>query len=80
MQKQVRRPFLKRYLKRDEIQRDLDVCDEGLRDALSLFGVRFNLLSMEYISDTLSRSYRFRFVFSNRSRKQRNSDEKKPRP
>ena len=34
-----RRPFLKRYLKRDEIQRELAACDNALNDAFSMFEV-----------------------------------------
>ena len=34
-----RRPFLKRYLKRDEIQRDIQMCDTALSDALNMFEV-----------------------------------------
>ncbi|KAJ2913976.1 hypothetical protein MD484_g6442, partial [Candolleomyces efflorescens] len=52
MQKQVRRPFLKRYLKRDEIQRDLDVCDEGLRDALSLFSLSVQIRILKQVQET----------------------------
>ena len=37
--KQSSRPFLKRYLRRDEILEDISVCDSSLRDALGLFGV-----------------------------------------
>ena len=37
--KLTNRPFLKRYLRRDEILRDLQDCDSSLRDALGLFGV-----------------------------------------
>ena len=33
------RPFLKRYLKRDEILFDITSCDAMLTDALSMFGV-----------------------------------------
>jgi hypothetical protein len=40
MVKQTSRPWLKRYLKRDEILRDIVACDTVLRDALGLFGVR----------------------------------------
>jgi len=38
--KQIHRPFLKRYLKRDEILRDIAICDTGLGDALGMFSVR----------------------------------------
>lgn len=39
MLKQVHRPWLKRYLKRDEILKDIAACDNNLHDALSLFNV-----------------------------------------
>ena len=39
LQKQVHRPFLKRYLKRDDILRSINGCDRALNDALSLFSV-----------------------------------------
>ncbi|KAG2006316.1 TKL/TKL-ccin protein kinase [Coprinopsis cinerea AmutBmut pab1-1] len=37
MRKQVRRPFLKRFLKRDETQEDIDECNKRLDDATKLF-------------------------------------------
>ena len=37
--KQSSRPFLKRYLRRDQTLRDIAACDTSLRDALALFGV-----------------------------------------
>jgi abelson tyrosine-protein kinase 1 len=40
MHKQANRPWLKRYIRRDEIMRDISECDSMLRDALTLFGVR----------------------------------------
>ncbi|KAJ2913972.1 hypothetical protein MD484_g6448, partial [Candolleomyces efflorescens] len=51
MQKQVQRPFLKRYLNRNEIQRDLDVCDEGLRDALSLFSLSIQIRILKQVQE-----------------------------
>lgn len=45
LHKQNRRPFLKRYLKRDEIQQQLTACDASLNDALGMFGVRFSYTS-----------------------------------
>jgi abelson tyrosine-protein kinase 1 len=39
--KQSNRPFLKRYLRRDQILRDISDCDSSLRDALGLFSVSF---------------------------------------
>lgn len=37
--KEATRPFIKRYLKRDEILRDLEGCDADLRAALDMFNV-----------------------------------------
>ena len=41
MQKQVSRPFIKRYLKRDEILRAIQGCDVELNNALGMFSVGF---------------------------------------
>jgi hypothetical protein len=41
LQKQTERPFLKRYLKRDEILRQISACDASLSDSVSAFSVRF---------------------------------------
>ena len=49
MIKQTNRPWLKRYLKRDEILRDIADCDSALRDALGLFGVRLFCYYCSYI-------------------------------
>ncbi|KAJ7188007.1 hypothetical protein C8R46DRAFT_1205222 [Mycena filopes] len=38
MLKQIHRPFLKRYLKREEIVRDIAGCDKAVGEALSMFG------------------------------------------
>lgn len=40
LQKQVHRPFLKRYLKRDDILKSVNACDVALSDALGMFSVR----------------------------------------
>lgn len=37
--KQSHRPFIKRYLQRDEIQRALVGCHNSLSDALGMFSV-----------------------------------------
>jgi hypothetical protein len=42
--KMSHRPFLKRYLKRDEILFNITSCDAALNDALGLFGVGFVIL------------------------------------
>lgn len=41
LQKQTDRPFLKRYLKRDEILRQISGCDASLSDSVSQFNVCF---------------------------------------
>ena len=40
LQKQTDRPFLKRYLKRDEILRQIATCDASLSDSVNAFSVR----------------------------------------
>jgi hypothetical protein len=40
LQKQTERPFLKRYLKRDEILRQISGCDASLSGSVSAFSVR----------------------------------------
>lgn len=52
MQKQVRRPFLKRYLKRDEIQYDLKACNDGLNDALALFSISVQTRTLHQVQET----------------------------
>jgi hypothetical protein len=39
LQKQTDRPFLKRYLKRDEILRQIATCDASLSDSVNAFSV-----------------------------------------
>jgi len=39
MQRQVNRPFIKRYLKRDDILRAIQGCDAELNNALNMFSV-----------------------------------------
>ena len=43
------RPFLKRYLRRDEILREISACDSSLRDALGLFGVSSERLQRVFL-------------------------------
>ncbi|KAF9555212.1 hypothetical protein CPC08DRAFT_139849 [Agrocybe pediades] len=49
MLKQNNRPWLKRYLKRDEILRDIAGCDSMLRDALSIFGVSIQIRTLKQV-------------------------------
>ncbi|KAI0324972.1 kinase-like protein [Cubamyces sp. BRFM 1775] len=41
--KQAHRPFIKRYLQRDEIQRALTDCHTGLNDAMSMFSLSIQI-------------------------------------
>ena len=43
LQKQAHRPFLKRYLKRDEILKQIQGCDAELQEALGMFSVSAHL-------------------------------------
>ncbi|KZT21885.1 hypothetical protein NEOLEDRAFT_1072805 [Neolentinus lepideus HHB14362 ss-1] len=47
--KQVHRPFLKRYLKRDDIAREIAGCDTALGDALEMFGIRIQVRILKQI-------------------------------
>lgn len=49
MVKQTNRPWLKRYLKRDEILRDIAGCDSTLRDALGLFGISIQIRILKQV-------------------------------
>ena len=76
--KLTNRPFLKRYLRRDEISRDLSDYDCSLRDALALFSVSSKMFAK---SLSYSQHYRFRFksAYLNKFRKRRNTGRRKPR-
>ncbi|KAI0028327.1 hypothetical protein K488DRAFT_73843, partial [Vararia minispora EC-137] len=49
LQHQAHRPFLKRYLKRDEIQRSIDFCNSELSDALNMFGMSIQIRTLKLI-------------------------------
>jgi hypothetical protein len=38
--KLIRRPFIKRFLRSDEIQQEIQACDKALGDAMQMFSVR----------------------------------------
>ena len=54
------RPFLKRYLKREEIQQEIVQCDALLTDALSLFSVRESTMAPE---QSINGEFSHRFLF-----------------
>ncbi|KAH8112737.1 hypothetical protein DFH11DRAFT_1606815 [Phellopilus nigrolimitatus] len=49
LQKQVHRPFLKRYLKRDDILRSIGFCDVALNDALGLFSISIQIRTLRQL-------------------------------
>ncbi|PPQ72431.1 hypothetical protein CVT24_003126 [Panaeolus cyanescens] len=52
MTKQAKRPFLKRYLKRDEIFREIGHCDSLLKDAMALFSVSVQLRILTLVQES----------------------------
>ncbi|KAG6902523.1 hypothetical protein C0995_015340 [Termitomyces sp. Mi166 len=53
--KQVHRPFLKRYLKRDEIQGQIRACDAGLSEALGMFGLSIQIRILKSVQEAEKR-------------------------
>lgn len=49
LQKQVHRPFLKRYLKRDEILKQIADCDQGLGEALGMFSLSIQIRILKQV-------------------------------
>lgn len=56
--KQGHRPFIKRYLKRDEIQVQIQVCDTALGDALGMFSVCSHVFFLYMLCAVLKYSHR----------------------
>lgn len=52
MQKQVNRPFIKRYLKRDDILEAIQVSDTELNNALNMFSVCLLFLLLRVSPDS----------------------------
>lgn len=50
--KQARRPFLKRYLKRDEILSEIEECDKALADALNVFGIQIQIRILRNLQES----------------------------
>ncbi|KAG6877678.1 hypothetical protein C0992_009504 [Termitomyces sp. T32_za158] len=49
--KQVHRPFLKRYLKRDEIQAQIRTCHAGLTEALGMLGLSIQIRTLKSVQE-----------------------------
>jgi hypothetical protein len=77
--KLTNRPFLKRYLRRDEILRDLSDCDSSLRDALGLFGVSSEHSQRVFLMANFLYRFQFKSAYLNKFRNRRNIGRKKPR-
>ena len=69
MHKQNDLPFLSRYLKRDDIIRQIDGCDTGLNESVGLFSVGIFVLDVEHdrFPPFPVVSYRFKYAFSSKS-------------
>ena len=81
MQKQVNRPFIKRYLKRDDILQAIQGCAAELNNALNMFSVcLLSLLRVSSDSYFLRYSFPFKSVSCARSRTRTDSDERRWRP
>ncbi|KAG6864758.1 hypothetical protein C0991_007317 [Blastosporella zonata] len=50
--KQAHRPFLKRYLKRDEIQAQIQACDKALGEALGMFGLGIQIRILRTVQES----------------------------
>ncbi|KAJ6461227.1 hypothetical protein C8R47DRAFT_993608 [Mycena vitilis] len=53
--KQAHRPFLKRYLKREETVREIAGCDTSLTDALSMFSLSVQMRILKQVKETENR-------------------------
>ncbi|KAJ6577758.1 hypothetical protein B0H19DRAFT_568412 [Mycena capillaripes] len=53
--KQAHRPFLKRYLKREETIREIAGCDTSLTDALSMFSLSVQMRILKQVKETEDR-------------------------
>ncbi|ESK86494.1 hypothetical protein Moror_9860 [Moniliophthora roreri MCA 2997] len=58
LQKQAHRPFLKRYLKRDEILRQIEGCDAELQEALGMFSLSIQIRILKQIQASEARRQR----------------------
>ncbi|KAK1225756.1 hypothetical protein PQX77_011299 [Marasmius sp. AFHP31] len=55
LQKQAHRPFLKRYLKRDEILKQIQGCDSELQEALGMFSLSIQIRILKQVQASESR-------------------------
>lgn len=74
LRKEATRPFIKRYLKRDEIMRDIAGCDADIRAALDMFNVLIARLTFKIRVLMVSHSFLSLYVSLSRPKNQRESD------
>ncbi|EEB90296.1 hypothetical protein MPER_11513, partial [Moniliophthora perniciosa FA553] len=58
LQKQAHRPFLKRYLKRDEILKQIEGCDAQLQEALGMFSLSIQIRILKQVQASEARRQR----------------------
>ncbi|EIW75046.1 hypothetical protein CONPUDRAFT_140363 [Coniophora puteana RWD-64-598 SS2] len=56
--RQVNRPFIKRYLKRDEILREITACDRALTDVVGMFGVSIQIRVLRQVQEVTAEQRR----------------------
>ncbi|KAH7882518.1 hypothetical protein F5I97DRAFT_1982693, partial [Phlebopus sp. FC_14] len=59
LQRQLRRSFLTRYLRRDEIQTEIAACDKAISDVMSMFGFSIQMRTLKHVLATADESRRF---------------------
>ncbi|KAH0826098.1 hypothetical protein J3R83DRAFT_5844 [Lanmaoa asiatica] len=59
LETQLHRPFLKRYVRREEIARELTACNEAITDAASRFGISVQIRTYHAVCSAASESRRF---------------------
>ncbi|KAF8838960.1 hypothetical protein BDN67DRAFT_932949 [Paxillus ammoniavirescens] len=59
LETQLHRPFLKRYLRRDEISRELMACNRAITDVGSMFGMSIQIRTLKQVYAAASESRRF---------------------
>ncbi|KIK81138.1 hypothetical protein PAXRUDRAFT_156824 [Paxillus rubicundulus Ve08.2h10] len=59
LETQLHRPFLKRYLRRDEISRELMACNRAITDVGSMFGMSIQIRTLKQVYAAANESRRF---------------------
>ncbi|KAF9218645.1 hypothetical protein BS17DRAFT_720020, partial [Gyrodon lividus] len=59
LQTQLHRPFLKRYLRREEISRELMACNRAITDVTAMFGMSIQIRTLKQVYAAANESRRF---------------------